>query len=279
MNFNFEMPVPKYIVTDPLGNHVYKVVFHDERPSIEGLVSVSTQLAIIGGAKINILMNWAKKKVVERAQEQFDVLLKTDGAEITREKIEEILLTAKKEPKKIFVEAGDLGDVVHKYIDGWINCYLINKVFVYEHYVPASNKFFEQGKVGFETFQQWIKTHNLRPVTGDLAVASIKYKYAGRLDAIFTDGKYFYLMDWKTANYMDDGYTAQVAGYNMALLETYGFKCSKGIVVRIDKLKEGVVEPKMVNMAGAEQLWKDVMRMNKSYVSSKLWITKKNPKK
>lgn len=271
---NFTLPVPNYIVTDPLNNHVYKVIFHDGKPPIDGLVSVSTQLGIIGGPKVNILMNWAKKQVVLRAE---DLLVKhlATGQPFTQSQIQEMLLTAKKEPKKIFEEAGDLGGVVHDYIDGWINCFLINKEFKFEDYVKPDNKFFEQGKIGFATFMNWIKTHNMRPVSGDLAVASVKYRFAGRLDALFTDGKYLYLIDWKTANYMDDAYAAQVGGYNIALLETYGLKCKKGIVVRIDKVKEGIFEPHPVNMEGAEKLWMDVMRLNKSYNHSKLWIKEK----
>lgn len=266
-----QLPIPNFIVTDPMKNHKYKIIFTDDRPAIEKLKSVTGQLNIIGGEKTGILMNWAKKQVVLRAEQLIHDALKNPDIPLTAEMVSEMLQTAKKEPKKIFEEAGDLGDVVHKYIDGWIKCYLIKKEFHFENYVSTDNKFFEKGKIGYNSFLEWMKQHKMIPICGDLAVGSVKYKYAGRLDAIFTDGKYLYLLDWKTANYMSDEFAGQVGGYNQGLLETYGFKCTRGIVARFDKNDENVFETHVVNMEAAHQLWMDVLKLNKSYKHEKVW--------
>lgn len=269
-----ELPVPNYVVTDPLNNHKYKIVFPDGRPTISDLASVTGQLKIIGGPSVNILINWAKKQVALTGQ---DLIIKalTAPEPLTPAIVEAIMLQAKKKPKDIFEDAGKLGDAVHKYIEGWIKCYLIKKEFRHEDYVPKENIWHEKAKVGFNNFIKWMHSQNLVPLCGDLAVASVKHRFGGRLDALFTDGKYLYLLDWKTSNYMKDDMAAQVGGYNEGLWETYGLRATRGIVVRFAKEDENVFEPNPVNMKGAAKLWKDVVRMNKSYDHKKLWITKK----
>jgi len=241
-------PVYRVEALEEGGKHFYRVYLNSG--DTLKLCSVTGILDLIGGSKTQALMGWAVKEALKFVGSELD---KHKGQPIDEATIAEILKAGRKRPERIKDAAADLGTRVHALIDLWI----AGKT------LPELK---EDEKIAFENFLNFVKERKLRFVSGDLAVASVKYGYGGRLDALALDEKdKLILFDWKTSNAIRDDYAKQVAGYDVALLETYGLKADKATVVRFDKVDPKVLDFRDVHLTQARKTWLSLVRFHKHY--------------
>lgn len=230
------------------GKHFYRVVKGEVEVGKYG--SVTNRLDLIGGSKTGALMGWAVKEALNFVG---SALYARKGVPLDDASIAEILKAGRKRPERIKDTAADLGTRVHNLIDRWIAGEEIGEVK-------------EDEKIAFGNFLDFVKKKKLTFLCGDLAVASIKFQYGGRLDALAFDKKgRLILFDWKTSNAIRDDYALQTAGYAVALEETYSLKARKAIVVRFDKNDPNVLDHKEVHLGKAVKTWKSLVRFHKNY--------------
>ncbi len=211
--------------------------------------SVSSILGLLDDGKSGALMGWAKNVAIENIKQALNEKI-NQQITITNSLIEELSVIAKKEPERIKDEACDIGSQCHNAIDGYI------KGEKYENYLIN-----EKAKNAFNRFWEWFSKQNLKFITGDLPVVSIKYEYGGRLDALAINNKNkIVLLDWKTSNKISWSYSYQVAGYAIALEESYEIKPEKAYVIRFGK-NDDVVEEKEVNLDNAKKAFKCLVRL------------------
>lgn len=248
------LPSPKLIVSGyegPRGAHLYMAETLTGTKYAD-LPSVTKKLDLIGGGKTGALMGWAVKEALRHVETVMADALHRE-LQITTELLAEVLKAGRKRPEKVKDAAADLGTRVHGLIDRWI---------LGERIIECA----ADEAVAFENFRKFTVDKGLRFISGDLAVASVKYRYGGRLDALAMMGDKLVLMDWKTSNAIRDDYALQVAGYRMALLETYGLKADRAMVVRFDKVDPSVLDYKEVAVGQATRTWKALVKFEKEYV-------------
>lgn len=250
------MPLtPNYLVegyTGPRGAHLYRVKTCETGIVLEdNLPSVTKKLDLIGGDKTGALMGWATKTALAHVRDHL-VRANEMGLAVTPELIEATIAEGRKRPEKVKDAAADLGTRVHALIDRWIAG-------------ERGFTMFADEQVAFANFELFVKSKGLRFIFGDLAVASRRYKYGGRLDALAMMGKKLVLLDWKTSNAIRDDYALQVAGYRQALLETWGMKAERAIVVRFDKVDPNVLDYREVALAQATRTWKALVAFGTEY--------------
>ena len=221
--------------------------------------SVSKIIDIIGGSKTGALMAWSKNVAIESMAKALNDKVGQNQT-IDQAFIDWLSVEAKKTPDKIKDEAASIGNQVHNAIDSWI---LTGNI-------PQME---EKAKQGFDNFISWVKLNDIRFVCGDVAVASVKYGYGGRPDAIGKQGNKYVLFDWKTSNGIRDTYAIQTALYQQAIKETFSIVCSKAFVVRFGKdIVE--MEEREVNIKNSLKAALSTIRLFNSFKSSNLWKTK-----
>ncbi len=248
------LPSPKLIVSGyegPRGAHLYMV--EDQKGTkYTGLPSVTKKLDLIGGSKTGALMGWAVREALNHVRIELEASMH-DGLPLGAELLDRVIKAGRKRPEKVKDAAADLGTRVHGLIDSWI---MGNR----------NLDMLSDEAVAFGNFLAFVKEKGLVFISGDLAVASVKYQYGGRLDALARMGDKLVLMDWKTSNAIRDDYALQVAGYRLALLETYGLKANRAMVVRFDKVDPSVLDYKEVAIGQATRTWKALVGFEKEYV-------------
>lgn len=251
------LPPPRYTVEGYEGNrgaHMYRVLANPNPESyliMDHLPSVTKKLDLIGGGKTAALMGWAVKEAVHHMEEEMLAAL-SENVPFDSNLIRRVGNAARKKPERIKDAAADLGTRVHNLIDEWI---LTGKT---RHQDPDE-------MVAFANFMSFVSERNLKFICGDLAVASLRLKYGGRLDALAMMGNKLVLLDWKTSNAIRDDYALQVAGYREALKETYGLLADRAIVVRFDKFDPKVLDFKEVAIAQATRTWKALVKFGSEY--------------
>lgn len=233
----FTLPKPKYEVIAKKtyrNSHIYCV-------DAERLPSVTKILGIIGGAKMQALMIWARREALKLAENELFAAIEQEQP-LTYDSVAEILKAADRQPDKVKDESADIGTRVHNAIDA----YILGKEPVLD----------EESTIGFTNFLNWLSSAGLQLVCGDIPVASRSLGYGGRLDALGIDkeGK-LYVLDWKTSNSLRDEYPLQVAAYAKALKEQYGLDASGAYVVRFDKTDPNVFEAKQIDMTHSLGAW------------------------
>jgi len=229
--------------------HLY-TVGKNEYPSVSKIID------IIGGSKTGALMAWSKKVAVESMAKALTEKI-GQAQTIDQAFIDWLSVEAKKMPEKIKDEAADIGTQVHNAIDEWIKT----------GNIPTMS---EKAKQGFDNFISWVKLNDIQFVCGDVAVASIKYGYGGRPDAIGKQGNKYVLFDWKTSNGIRDTYAIQTAMYVQGILETFNIRCSKAYVVRFGKdIVE--MEEKEINIRNSTKAALATIRLFNAFKSANLW--------
>jgi len=218
--------------------------------------SVTKILGIVGGGKTNALVIWARREALKLAESELITEI-TQGRTITPDVLGTILARADRQPDKIKNDAADIGTRIHQAIDD----YIAGRTPILE---PDT-------RLGFDNFMAWLAQEQLEIVTGDTAVASVKYGYGGRLDAIArTKAGKFMILDWKTSNAMRDEYPLQVSAYAQAFSETYGVDLPDSAwVIRFGKTGPDF-ETKKVNIPVALDGWLAAVRLS-SAMRDKLW--------
>ena len=235
----------------PRGAHLYRAV-RDSIVLADALPSVTKKLDIIGGSKTGALMGWAVKEALSQVKTMLLETQETGPVQVDAELIDKVVAAGRKRPGAVKDAAADLGTRVHGLIDEWI-------------IQGYTRSLAEDEKVAFGNFLDFVRDMGLKFVSGDLAVASLRRKYGGRMDALAISRGKVVLLDWKTSNAIRNDYALQVAGYRMALEETYGIRADRAMVVRFDKVDPKVLDYREVALGQATKTWNALVKFEAEY--------------
>ncbi len=212
---------PKYNVTfiDDYG-HWY-VIDGIKYPSV---TSILTNVGSKG--KLDGMMGWAKKLALTFVSDELKTQLGKDIV-INEIFIDKVIKAGWKKPEYETQKAGDIGTRLHNIVDKYI---ITGKL-------PVNIE--TDLQIPFDNFIKYMKTHNLKIISGDIILGSKKYCYGGRADCIAQNEKGEYIIiDWKTSKTIKDKieYKMQVAAYAEACKEMFGIKDIKiAYIVRFSK--------------------------------------------
>lgn len=208
-----------------LYNGTVKLRFDDERHIFydgEGnpLLSVTSATGVVD--KSGPLMGWAAKMMG-----LYLLAEKEKGNEIITE---ELVDRAKKEYRRLKIEAADIGTEIHDWVSQWI----LGK----KPEMPDNEKVVN----GITAFLKFQKEHKTKWLFSERIVYSKKYKFAGICDSgSINDLSYLSLDDFKSSSGIYDEMRFQVAGYFIALVEELEFLLKqKQIKDRKDKILIGI---------------------------------------
>lgn len=201
--------------------------FYDAKGN--SLISVTGVTSIID--KSDALMGWVAKMIGMYLLEE----KKKGNDKITEQLIDE----AKKEYRRLKVEAADIGQMIHEWVSDWIK----GK----EPEMPDN----EKAVNGITAFLRFQKENKIKWLESERVIYSKKYRYAGILDAIGRKGKDLILVDFKSSNAIYPEMFLQVAGYNIAYQEETKKKITKKMIIRFGK-DDGQFEVKEL-----DNNWKD----------------------
>jgi len=172
----------------------------DHLPEGTGYPSVTTILKILAKPQLTY---WIKQQT---AREAIRTLDEAKGISFT---------------DSIMKSAGDEGTIAHDLIENYFrgNKYEIgNKPEKVQQYLLA--------------FEEFLKTHNPKPIEVEVVVFSDSHKYAGKVDGIFEIAGETWLIDWKTSNGIYKEARIQIVAYKKAL-EEMGKKVDKMAIVQL----------------------------------------------
>jgi len=86
-----------------------------------------------------------------------------------------------------------------------------------------------------EAFREWTKDNEVKWLSIEQKVCSLKHGYAGTVDAVAEVNGEFTVIDFKTSAKIYKQYHLQVAAYAQAITEMYGRDVEKGLILRLDK--------------------------------------------
>lgn len=228
-------PTPKHSVSLEKidGKHVYVV----QTPySLVRLPGVTGFLSIIGGDKTNRILGWGIKESVSRYTKA--LMDRLEGFKerlvlVNEQWIKDVEKDAKKRPKKVLDEAGEVGTLIHTAIDAHITGAKV---------ISIDSEAKRRIEPIVRSFIDWQRGRGVEFLSGDRKVASLTHGYGGSLDALARIGSKRILIDWKSSSGAYDSMALQLAAYDRALEETYGIKCDEAWIVRISKTEPFVVE-------------------------------------
>lgn len=197
--------------------HYYKINNGKELPGVTGILSVISKPALIP---------WAVKQALLVVQEELFAKLNgqmVGSVMISTEYWENLVIKAKARPDKIKEDAGDVGTRAH----AWIDAFIKGKP------LPEQT---EDIKMACDNFLRFWKSEGLTFIAGDTKVASATEGYGGSLDWLAVDKKGDWILgDLKTSNGIWPEYGVQLGGYSLALMETYGCRATRGLILRVGK--------------------------------------------
>lgn len=180
----------------------------------EVITSVTTAQRIIDKPA---LVQWSANMAVAYISEQI-----LPGKSYDEVELASIWNTAKFAHKERKQEAADLGTMLHKWIEDYINLEYPG--------IPVNPKL----KRSVIRFLKWVKKHDVEFILAEQIVFSKKYKYAGTTDFICKiDGK-LYIGDLKTSKGIYDTMLTQTAAYRAAREEEFPDEKYEGqLILRI----------------------------------------------
>lgn len=191
------------IVFDPM-KHLY---------TLDG-VPVPGVTGVIGMINKPALIPWAANMAAQRMGE----LLKP-GVAYDEVQIKEMLGEAKVAHRRKKEAAGDVGTLIHKWIERWIKG---------ENPEPPVN---EVMKYATGKFLEWQKQYDVKFVFSERRIYSKKYHYAGTCDFVGTIGGKRIVGDIKTNSAVYPEMWFQTAAYQQALSEEFPEDEYEGTVI------------------------------------------------
>ncbi|MDD2657839.1 MAG: hypothetical protein PHD04_04255 [Candidatus Pacebacteria bacterium] len=182
--------------------------------------------------KSQALLYWASNLTMTHL-----ITIIEDGGKIRIKDIQEAVVKYRERKD----EAADLGKEVHALAEGYINAKMAGKKEPHVNPAEYDDRVFR----GYLAFLDWVKQHGVKFVASEEPINSLKYKYVGTLDVIFTlaaeKHKIVHIGDFKTGKYREikkqvDGrwkvvgvtaypeHRMQVSGYQAAKEEETGKK-------------------------------------------------------
>lgn len=123
-------------------------------------------------------------------------------------------------------QAGNIGTIIHDWIDQWID----GK----DPEIPEDKNAY-QGVISFLEFQ---RVHNVKWLRGEFITWSPKYGYAGKPDRIAEIDGMTYLVDYKSSNSVEPEYAFQTSLYAQAESEQEDIRFQGRLVLRFAKVSE-----------------------------------------
>lgn len=213
-----KLPNPKYQVTDE--NHKYTIT-KTNGETVGPLKSVTGILGIISKPA---LIPWAAKEAANYFKTE---LLRLGKVALTPDALEQIAKDAAGAHRRKSKDAADLGTKCHAIFQAIIQGKEPEEI-PEELVEPAKD------------FKRWRIDSDIELVSLEIAVASVFYKYGGRLDAVGYSEKRggWGIVDFKTSKSLKYGneYSFQVGGYSHAFQEQYDVKIKWAEIVRFGKV-------------------------------------------
>jgi len=214
----------------------HRYTIFDEENCLDGevAVGVTTALKVINKPK---LIGWAVGCAIDCFKEQV-----MPGTSYDELQLQAILNSARSAHYNKKVEAGDLGTMLHK----WIESYATGE----NPDVPVNPTL----KKSVENFLAWREKYKIEFVMNEAFVYSRKFHYAGTLDFVCRINGHLFIGDIKTSSGVYAEQMIQTAAYRMAREEEYPAEKYKGqLIIRIGKdgsfdfvvLEDGPWYPKM----------------------------------
>lgn len=169
------------------------------------------------------ILFWAVNKAVDYIDKNLKVGVAVD--EIGKVNL---LKEAKYAHRRHKETAGDLGTIVHTWLEGYIKA-VLNKLPLPE--LPINKEI----RLGVETVLDWIKKHEITFISSERKVYSKKHKYAGTLDAEARINGHLAVIDFKTSSGIYPEHFLQTSAYVKALEEETGNKYDYTVIVLIPK--------------------------------------------
>lgn len=171
------------------------------------------------------LMFWSANCAADYFKEHIN-----PGVSLDEIEIENIWKEAKRAHTKKKESAGDIGHLVHDFVDKF--CKGENPS------MPIN----EQAQGGVNRFLKWATDNDVHFLINEQPCFSRKYKYAGTIDGICKIGKKMYIFDLKTSNHIVPEYWLQTSAYLNARTEEFPQEKFDGILVlRVGK-EDGELE-------------------------------------
>lgn len=220
------------------------------------VIGVTSALKIIDRSEY--LIPWAAKTVATKMKRIMPAMTQ-DGwdyytVSLRVEEFEELVDAAKKAPREILTDAGDVGTAAHQTLEDSIKFAIQTNKGVVEKLInlPEDGRAVQCCNAAFD----WMNQHKARFLSTERKIYSRKYEYAGTMDGTavvsscakpeccpvhFTDS--YSIIDWKSSNQLSVSYAYQVAAYWQALEEEDTDRSvSDAFILRLGK-EDGKFEP------------------------------------
>lgn len=259
MNINLTNQNYKVVANSSKYGHFYDILSIDDKILEKDLLSVTKILEIIGWEKAKNLKAWEVRQAVSAVGDELLKKLATSTF-ITSQDIQDAVEKGKQRPKYILKEAADLGTMVHNLIDDYIISDLRGE--------KAPEPIITDSRVsyGYRSFLDLVAQHQIKFLMSDTPVASLKFKYGGRLDSLIYFDGCLHIADWKTSSGIRDSYFLQGVAYLVALWEMYGIEPTHVSVFRFDKEKIQF-EYKTIPADDLINVWLNCLAFFKDYTS------------
>lgn len=181
--------------------------------SATGIVGVLDKPALIG---------WAANKAADHFKDNIKRVWTPDG--IDEVKLEELYAEAKAAHRKFKTDAGNVGTLVHAWIEKFIKG---------QNPVEPVNA---EIKAATDAFKQWVSEHQVTFNVSEAKIYSKKYNYAGTMDfEAVVDGKLI-VGDIKTSSGIYPEMRFQTAAYQQARQEELGKEYDHRVIIRVGKV-------------------------------------------
>jgi|TARA_Y100000296_G_C5176928_1_gene260642 hypothetical protein len=207
-----------------------KLIFNPKNHTytIDGkkLTGVTTILSVISKPA---LISWSANCAVDYIDAKLPVKRDKNTLKVDADDFKSILEQARKAHTVKRDKAGDIGTLVHKQIEKWINGEPIDKMTL-------------QAQKMFRNFTNWATENKVKFLASERQVYSEKHFFAGTYDFLCKmDGKIF-LGDIKTGSRIYPEHLAQCAAYQICEEEMNETKINGHIIVNLKK--DGTIQTK-----------------------------------
>lgn len=212
------------ITKDKLYNEEIELVFDSVKHTYEANGKIVFGVTSITGILDKpALLWWVNKVDVEYLEKELKMGMVID--ELVKSKL---LTGIKGLFRKRSGEAADIGTMVHKYLEEYINAGIAGNPLP-----PMPHN--EHIRKAIEAFLVWCKENKVKFVSAERKIYSKKHKYAGTLDALgHVNGK-LSIIDFKTSKGIYDDMFVQTSAYAKAVSEEDGVDIKDCYIVRVPK--------------------------------------------
>ncbi|HOM27377.1 MAG TPA: hypothetical protein PKV21_07720 [bacterium] len=188
---------------------------------------------IVGIIEKKGLIFWAVNQCIQNLKNIWKAGKSYDEIEINN-----ILQSSKDIHKEKTDQAAMIGEYVHSWIEKYIKAKINNTELPK---LPVNEKIINSVKA----FLKWESENKVEWIDSEKKILSLKYKYAGTLDAEAIVNGELSIIDFKTSNGIWDEYLLQVSAYLKAREEETKQDYKNVYIIRIGK--DGELETKKVN--------------------------------